>query len=409
MRLATGAFIASLLAFAVWEVVGSTSTTNGAAVASVKYAPRKNSLAAGGETAASELSKSMDLLAKGKYESIKGTEVVWQLPAEGAKAAKGVVFMAHGCSHGAIDFWPKSDGCPQCTGLPEEMNITLHVLKRGYAAVAISSYDRQMSRCWQNMWGSRDEILNTASDFADFTRVENALKTLLAREGLEAAPLFAFGASSGGGFVLGLPPVMPGVFSGVAAQIMGGAPKHFAAYERARETDSVSSHWPPTALVHMPRDSHIAQLVDINMKELKALNIPYLEIQIPPQPLTPLYMAQRCAPEVDEATSKALYEALKAADYLDADGFLRHNPRLAPDWRMILQRANVPGVTSGKLRLEPDLSPIAEELNHLYGAHEISSESTTDLLDWWEKSLAAIPADLRAVGIKGEEVETVRR
>ena len=26
-------------------------------------------------------------------------------------------------------------------------------------------------RCWQNMWGSRDEILNSASDQADFTRV----------------------------------------------------------------------------------------------------------------------------------------------------------------------------------------------------------------------------------------------
>ncbi|PNW71221.1 hypothetical protein CHLRE_16g692650v5 [Chlamydomonas reinhardtii] len=351
----------------------------------------------------------MDLLSKGKYETLKDVEVVWQLPAAGAAAAKGVVFLAHGCSHGAVDFWPKSAGCPQCTGLPEEMNITLHVLTRGYAAVAISSYDRRMSRCWQNMWGSRDEILNSASDQADFTRVETALKALLARERLEAAPLFAFGASSGGGFVLGLPPVMPGVFSGVAAQIMGGAPKHFEAYERARETDSVVSHWPPTALVHMPRDGHIGTLVGMNLQELKALKIPHLEIQIPPQPLTPLYMVQRCAPEVDEATSKAIYEALKAADYLDAEGFLRHNPRLAPDWRLILQRANVPGVTSGKLRLEPDLSPLAEELNHLYGAHEISSESTTDLLDWWEASLAAIPADMRAVGIHGEQVETVRR
>ncbi|KAG2441517.1 hypothetical protein HXX76_003139 [Chlamydomonas incerta] len=351
----------------------------------------------------------MDLLSKGKYETIKGAEVVWQLPAAGAKGAKGVVFLAHGCNHGAVDFWPKSDACPQCTGLPEEMNITLHVLSRGYAAVAVSSADRRMSRCWQNMWGSRDEILASASEEADFTRVEGVLQTLMGREGLEAAPLFAFGASSGGGFVLGLPPVMPGVFSGVASQIMGGAPKHFEAYERARETDSVVSHWPPTALVHMPRDGHIGVLVELNLKEMAALKIPHLEIRITPQPLTPLYMAQRCAPEVDEATSKAIYEALKAADYLDADGFLRHNPRLAPDWRLILQRANVPGVTSGKLRLEPDLSPVSEELNHLYGAHEISSESTTDLLDWWEQSLAAIPADSRAAGIKGEVVETVRR
>ena len=44
------------------------------------------------------------------------------------------------------------------TGLPEEMNITLHVLTRGYAAVAISSYDRRMSRWvgWGGVgWGCR--------------------------------------------------------------------------------------------------------------------------------------------------------------------------------------------------------------------------------------------------------------
>ena len=31
------------------------------------------------------------------------------------------------------------------------------------------------------------------------------------------------------------------------------------------------SHWPPTALVHMPRDGHIGTLVGMNLQELKAL------------------------------------------------------------------------------------------------------------------------------------------
>lgn len=70
MRLATGALVASLLAFAAWEVVGSTATTDAAlkVPASVKWTPRPNSKAAGGDSPASELSKSMDLLSKGKYE-----------------------------------------------------------------------------------------------------------------------------------------------------------------------------------------------------------------------------------------------------------------------------------------------------------------------------------------------------
>ena len=44
---------------------------------------------------------------------LAGAEVVWQKP---AGQAKGVLFVAHGCSHGAIDWWHKADGCPLCIG-----------------------------------------------------------------------------------------------------------------------------------------------------------------------------------------------------------------------------------------------------------------------------------------------------
>lgn len=42
-------------------------------------------------------------------------ETVWQKP-EAPAATKGVVLIAHGCHHGAIDFWPKSESCPNCIG-----------------------------------------------------------------------------------------------------------------------------------------------------------------------------------------------------------------------------------------------------------------------------------------------------
>ncbi len=35
------------------------------------------------------------------------------------------------------------------------------------------------------------------------------------------------------------------------------------------------------------------------------------EIRIPPQPLTPLYMAQRCVTEVDERMSRKIYDVLR--------------------------------------------------------------------------------------------------
>ncbi len=38
---------------------------------------------------------------------------------------------------------------------------------------------------------------------------------------------------------------------------------------------------------------------------------PVSELRVHPQPLTPLYLAQRCAPEVDEPASRAVYEAFK--------------------------------------------------------------------------------------------------
>jgi hypothetical protein len=45
--------------------------------------------------------------------------------------------------------------------------------------------------------------------------------------------------------------------------------------------------------------------------------------------------------------------------------------------------AQVPNLD--RLRLAPDTSPIAEELNLLYAAHEITSETTTAMLDFFEK------------------------
>ena len=74
------------------------------------------------------------------YEIIDGTEVVWQKPMGGQPS--NVIFLAHGCQHSAIDWWPKSDSCQACIGLPEEVRIVRAALKRNYLVVAMSSEDR---------------------------------------------------------------------------------------------------------------------------------------------------------------------------------------------------------------------------------------------------------------------------
>lgn len=55
------------------------------------------------------------------------------------KDPKGAVFLAHGCVHSAYNFWPQSDACPECRGLPEELSHTLQALKLGYAGGGLAA------------------------------------------------------------------------------------------------------------------------------------------------------------------------------------------------------------------------------------------------------------------------------
>ncbi len=75
------------------------------------------------------------------------TEMVWQSPERtGFGQSVAVLFMAHGCSHGATDFFDKSKDCVDCIGLPVERRLVLAALKKGFFVVAISSNDRIGSR-----------------------------------------------------------------------------------------------------------------------------------------------------------------------------------------------------------------------------------------------------------------------
>lgn len=46
---------------------------------------------------------------------------------------KGTVVFFHGCVHSGYNYWPRSQACPECLGLPEEMSHVLQALNRGYA------------------------------------------------------------------------------------------------------------------------------------------------------------------------------------------------------------------------------------------------------------------------------------
>lgn len=46
---------------------------------------------------------------------------------------RGVVLMIHGCVHSGYNWWPQTESCPECRGLPEEVSHTVQALRRGYA------------------------------------------------------------------------------------------------------------------------------------------------------------------------------------------------------------------------------------------------------------------------------------
>jgi uncharacterized protein YaeQ len=59
------------------------------------------------------------------------------------------------------DFWPPSKRCKHCLGLPEEVRVREAALRRGYAVVAVTSFNRT-SKCWHNTQPKRSEDLKVS-------------------------------------------------------------------------------------------------------------------------------------------------------------------------------------------------------------------------------------------------------
>ena len=178
--------------------------------------------------------------AVGTHELVDHVEIVWELPASTPSA---LLFLAHGCNHGAIDFWPHDAKCPECIGLPEEVRLVKAALLAGFAVIAISSADRLHRRCW---------------DFQqDGPRVVQVLTAFRRQHALEAAPLVALGASSGGAFVLQLPQILP--CACIVSQIMAVPDRTLHGGPRRRGMCGACQ--PPTLFVHMPRDGRTAERV----------------------------------------------------------------------------------------------------------------------------------------------------
>ncbi|KAL4457968.1 hypothetical protein ABPG75_012833 [Micractinium tetrahymenae] len=312
-----------------------------------------------------------------KVRTIRNLETLWEVPEQ----PRGVLFVAHGCSHSGSDWWPPSPRCRHCLGLPEEMAVRRAALRRGYAVIAVSSFDRD-TKCWHNTAPSRSE---------DLQRLPGVLAEVAAEDGLEGIPLYVFGVSSGGGIVLRLAQIMPAVqlrdegwvawrpkqwpcikgwkwlpleaenatpeppgephvshvspkAQGVVAQVVPARPNLLVAEcgdssGEPESSDGGSSSrraFPPVLFVHMAqRDPDFALQVEEAIQFCSQAGIPAAEIRVAPWPVTPRLL--RRSRLISARQAVAAVAALQSAGLLDQRGFLVGDPRGSDSWRQALQ------------------------------------------------------------------------
>lgn len=273
------------------------------------------------------------------------------------KKPKGIIFLAHGCSHSHTDFWPSTPVvCPQCLGLPEERAI-VKIAREEFdlVVVAMSSLNR-MSKCWS----PNDE-----------TRVAQVLSDI-AQQYSQKLPIFAFGASSGGSFVgrnlfsrireKGL------TLNGYIAQIAAPNPLPFT----DDPTDILAAVY-----ITMNRDESTEQKARSTLEDLERQRIPCTHITLDPLPVSNDFFHERI-PEYSLEQSTKMVQALKDGGYIDPQySWLKDDPRRS-DWRKVIRSF----VSNSLDSLEPDESPISEVMNVAYGMHEMTRDGVREGLQF---------------------------
>ncbi|KAL4858871.1 Gamma-glutamyl hydrolase A [Chlorella vulgaris] len=295
------------------------------------------------------------------------------------KEPRGAVFLAHGCVHSGYNYWPESDACPDCRGLPEELSHTLQALKLGYAVIAISSLDRETG-CW-SFWDDCFDVWDIISDWRS-------------EWGLDHLPLYGAGISSGGSFVMKLPRYMK--FDGVLSEALGIDP----ASGGIRDVPGV---YPPTIIISMVKDAKQAEVIQENRVELEARNTPVQIIKAYPRQVYPTYFSERFPLYISDALSIIIHDALIEIGMIDEEGNVLEDPRYTDrPWLKELQDMvpQLQGDTEEfKGRLVPKFPDMEEDtrlpgvyslMNLAWCLHEIISDYFSVALLWFESKPAEI-------------------
>lgn len=294
-------------------------------------------------------------------ETIRDTDVLFAEPS--SKNVKGLLFVAHGCSHSHTDWF--SD-CGDCIGLPEERAIVQIGLNHGLVVVAISSSDR-MSKCW-NLENDIEPVGQVLQELAKRYQPPN--------QGNDShqIPVFAFGASSGGAFVSGIATPLKDRF--------GMALSGFLSQIAARQTDEAALCQVYITMNGDPgTDARAQQLVSqLASTTTTATKVPMKHIRIPPLPILPEFFASRI-PEITAKDSARMFQALRDGGLLDKGGYLLESPRRS-NWRNALLAATPPIPAVQQDSLVADASSISEVMNVADGRHEMTRDGVQEALEF---------------------------
>jgi hypothetical protein len=270
------------------------------------------------------MSHSDSVVLRGTYLKINNNiEAVYQLPAIGQSPVKGVLFLAHGCSHSAIDWWPKTDSCLTCIGLPVETSIVSYGLEHGYAMLSISSQNRR-HKCWTSHDMHR---VNTAINYfyqtilgSDSTSPSSSSRTSVAA----LPPLHMIGASSGGNFV------------GMLAQSRTDQPLVASINVQISSIQHVAtekSTMPPVIFSLMKKDSftlsHVHNLLSL------ITSVHNRVIEVPESTLSETYFHDHSHGLISITDSKAIFNALVEHKLVDVKSLKLNDDPRSSNWRPV--------------------------------------------------------------------------
>ncbi|KAE8686560.1 putative Protodermal factor 1.3 [Hibiscus syriacus] len=280
-----------------------------------------------------------------RREFRNGTDLIWQIP----DSPKAVIFLAHGCSLRAVDFWDRSSKCPECVGLPEDRLLVLHALARKFAVLTVSS----AGKCWTF---EKERLI-----------VEDIITWWVKRHNLGKLPLVALGASSGGYFVSVIANNLK--FNSITLMIAEGL----------FDQMNIKEDYPPALFVHMPKDTGRKQKITKFMRVLRNKGVDVAEIECMELPLSPTFLSDRI-PSLDQIVSVRLFDLFKEKGFVNENGYMKQDGRATP-WEDALQDSKIN-------LLEKDLvHPVDEELNLAFAYHEMTSLQSDEIFKWFESHM----------------------